>query len=117
MREVKNQNKQVLTFDVNQRPDFDYEWTFCSVQGGNIRIYRNDFDILKSDIEYYSVIPDIDIAGYNNIDNQPSIDIPLTIISDQYIDQIINLAAEEYMRDFQDPNGLQLAKDRTTSEK
>jgi len=116
-REVKNQNKQILKFDVNQRPDFDYEWTFCSVQGQNLRVYRTDFDILQVDMEYYRVIPDIDIAGYVNINNQPSTDIPLDIIADQYVDQIINLTAEEFMRNIQDSNGLQFGKDRTISEK
>lgn len=117
MREVKNQNKQILKFDSNQRPDFDYEWTFCSIQGGKIRIYRTDFNILTTHIEYYSVIPDIDIAGDINIDGFPTTNIPLDIISDQYIDQIVNLTAEEYMRDFQDPQNLALQKDRTQSEK
>jgi hypothetical protein len=116
-REVKNQNKQVLRYVSNQKPNFDYEWTFCSVQGENIRIYRTDFDILQADIEYYSVIPDIDIAGYIKIDGTSSTSIPLDIIADQYIDQIINLTAEEYMRNVQDQIGLQMAKDRTISEK
>jgi hypothetical protein len=116
-REVKNQNKQILKFDVNQRPNFDYEWTFCSVQKDVLRIYRTDFDILKVNMEYYRVIPDIDIEGYININGEPSKDIPLDIIADQYIDQIINLTAEEYMRNIQDSNGLQIGKDRTISEK
>jgi hypothetical protein len=115
MREVKNQNKTILQFDSNQAPDFDYEWTFCSLQNKNIRVYTSDFDVLKINIEYYRVIPDIDIEGYINIEGKPSVDIPCEI-SDQYVDQIINLTAEEFMRDFQDPNNLSLAKDRTKSQ-
>lgn len=115
IREVKNQNKTILKFDLNEAPSFDYEWTFCSVQNKFIRIYTSDFDVLKVDIEYYKVTPDIDIAGYINIDGQASTDIPIDI-SDQYVDQIINLTAEEYMRDFQDTQGLALSKDRTNSQ-
>ena len=115
MREVKNQNKSILKFDVNQAPSFDYEWTFCSIQNGFIRIYRKDFDIVKTDIEYYRVIPDIDIVGYKRLDGTPSTDIPIEI-SVQYVDQILNLAAEEYYRDFNNQEGLNLAKDRTNSQ-
>ena len=115
MREVKNQNKTILKFDLNEAPSFDYEWTFCSIQNKSVRIYTTDFDVIKTDIEYYKAIPDVDIAGYIKIDGTASIDIPIDI-SDQYVDQIINLAAEEYMRDFENPQGLALAKDRTNSE-
>jgi len=117
IREVKNQNKQILRFDLNQAPDFDYEWTFCSIQSGVIRIYKREFDIINTSVEYYSTIPDIDIAGAEDIDGNPTRDIPLDVISDQYIDQIINLAAEEFMRDFQNPQGIQIAENRTNSEK
>lgn len=115
MREVKNQNKNILLFDVNQAPSFEYEWTFCSIQNGQIRIYISDFDVLKTNIEYYKVIPDIDIVGYTKMDGSASTSIGIDI-SVQYVDQIINLAAEEYMRDFNNPEQLALAKDRTNSQ-
>lgn len=115
LREIKNQDKTTLRFDYNLRPDFDWEWGFFTIQSGYISVYKTDFDVKKVTIEYYKVIPDIDIEGYIRLDNTPSTNIGIDI-SEQYVDQIINLAAEEFMRDFQDPQGLQIAKDRTNSE-
>lgn len=114
-REVKNQNLSLLYFDDFQSPDFNFEWTFCSIQGDTIRIYKKDFDVLKLNVEYYQVIPDIDISGYINIDNQPSTNIPIDL-SDQYVDQIINLAVEEFMMDYENPIGLQMAIQRKKTE-
>lgn len=116
-REIKNQNKNILQFDENQRPDFDYEWTFNSIQGGSLRVYKRDFKVLESKMEYYSVIPDFDIAGYTNILNQPSSDQPITLISDQYIDQIISLAAKEFMLDYESESGIRSANERINASK
>jgi len=114
-REVKNQNKNILQFDENQKPDFDYEWTFHSIQGNKLRLYKSDFSVLKTTLEYYSVIPDFDISGYTNYLNKPSTDKPF-ILSDQYVDQILNRAAEEFMRDYENQIGLTIAKERKDSE-
>lgn len=115
LREVKNQDKNVLRSNLNYKPDFDFEWSFCSLQGGYIRVYKNDFKVNKLAIEYYKVINDIDIEGYIHLDGTPSTNVSIEL-SEQYVDQIINLAAEEFMRDFQDTNGLNISKDRTNSQ-
>ena len=115
LREIKNQDKSILRFDYNLRPDFDWEWSFFTIQSGSINVYKTDFDVNKVALEYYKVIPDIDIEGYIRLDGTASTNIGIDI-SEQYVDQIINLAAEEFMRDFQDAQGLQIAKDRTNSE-
>ena len=114
-REVKTQNKNINQFDENLKPDFDFEWTFHTIQGNFLKVYKTDFDILSTTFEYYSVIPAFDIEGYEKLDGQQSTNKPF-ILSDQYVEQIINMAAEEYMRDFNDPNGLQIAKDRTNNQ-
>lgn len=115
LREIKNQDKSILRFDRNLQPDFDWEWGFFTIQSGNISVYKTDFDVQKVILEYYKIIPDIDIAGYIRLDGTQSTNIGIDI-SEQYVDQIINLAAEEFMRDFQDTQGLTIAKDRTKSE-
>lgn len=114
-REVKNQNKNILEFDENQRPDFDYEWTFNTVQGGVLRVYKRDFDILETDLEYYARIPAFDMAGYINIEGNASQDAPITILSDQYIDQIISFAAKEFMMDYESQAGIAIATERINS--
>lgn len=115
LREIKNQSKQMFIFDDAQKPSFDFEWSFLTVQNNLLRIYKTDFDILSVTVEYYKFIPNIDISGYINEFNQPSTDIPIDLF-EVYVDQIINRAAEEFMRNYENPTGLQIAKDRTNSE-
>lgn len=115
LREVKNQDKNTLRFNVNYKPDFDFEWSFCSLQNGKIRVYRDGFKVSKLTIEYYKVIEDLDIEGYIHLNGTPSSNKSVEL-SDQYIDQIINLAAEEFMRDFQDDKGLIISQNRTKSQ-
>lgn len=115
LREVKNQDKNNLRFNTNYKPDFEFDWSFVSLQNETIRVYADKFKVKDVTIEYYQVIPDLDIEGYVHLDGTPSSNIPIPL-SEQYVDQIINLAAEEFERNFQNPNDLQLAKDRTRSE-
>ncbi len=117
-REVKNQDKNLLQFDDSQKPDFDFEWTFNSIQGNKLRVYKtDDFKIDSTILEYYSVIPDIQMAGTVDIDEEPvTTSIGIDIISDQYVDQIVNFAATEFMRDFENQTGVALGKDRQNSE-
>jgi hypothetical protein len=70
LREIKNQDKSILRFDYNLRPDFDWEWSFFTIQSGSINVYKTDFDVNKVALEYYKVIPDIDIEGYIRLDGQ-----------------------------------------------
>lgn len=115
LREVKNQDKNILRANSNYRPDFEFEWSFVSLQDSHIRVYKNNFDIEGLSIEYYKVIPDLDIEGYIHLDGSLSTNKPIPL-SEQYVDQIINLAAEEFERNFQNPQDLQIAKDRTRSQ-
>lgn len=115
LREVKNQDKNILRFNKNYTPDFDFEWSFMSIQDKYLRVYKNDFSVKNTTIEYYGVLPDLDVEGYIDIDGNPSVDKPIPL-SEQYIDQIVNLAAEEFQRDFQNVKDLQIAKDRTNSQ-
>jgi len=115
LREVKNQDKNILRYNINYRPDFDFEWSIISIQSGTLRVYKSDFNIENVTLEYYKVIEDLDIEGYTHLNGNASINKPINL-SEQYIDQILNLAAEEFERNFQNPNDLQLAKDRTKSQ-
>lgn len=115
LREVKNQDKNVLRSNSNYKPDFDFEWSFISIQNGYLRVYVTDFEIKDVTVEYYKVIPNLDIEGYEHLDGTPSTNVSIPL-SEQYVDQIINLAAEEFERNFQNPQDLQIAKDRTRSQ-
>lgn len=114
-REVKGQNKNILQWDSNQRPSFEWEWTFHTIQGSKLRLYKTDFEILSTEFEYYSVIEDFDVEGYVNINNQFSTNKPFKI-SDQYVDQILNEAAKEFELNFQSQLGTQLSQERINSQ-
>jgi len=73
------------------------------------------WEIVKTINLYNGGLPNLDIEGYIHLDGIPSTNIPIPL-SEQYVDQIINLAAEEFERNFQNPNDLQIAKDRTRSQ-
>lgn len=115
LRQVKNQDKNVLRFNINYKPDFDFEWSFFSIQDNTIRVYKDGFSVENGVLEYYQVIPDLDVEGYIHLNGEPSTNIAIPL-SEQYVDQIVNLAAEEFERDFQNPQDLQIAKDRTKSQ-
>lgn len=114
-REVKNQNKNLLQFDESNKPDFDWEWTFHSIQNNKIRVYKSEFDIISAIFEYYSSLPTFDIEGYINIDGTPSSNQELPL-SDQYIDQIINLAAKEFEMNYQNVQNVQIAQERLNTQ-
>ena len=104
-----------MSFNLNYKPDFEFEWSFVSIQNETLRVYKNDFEVLDAIIEYYQVIPNLDIEGYIHLDGNASTNKPIPL-SEQYVDQIINLAAEEFERDFQNQTDLSLAENRTKSQ-
>jgi len=114
-REVKNQNLNFFEFDENLKPDFNFEWTFHQIKGNKLIVYKSDFSVNKTIFNYYKVLPDFDVAGYTKIDGTLSSNVPIPL-SEQYFDQITNLAAEEFMRDFENINGLQIAQNRTNNQ-
>lgn len=110
-REIKGQNKNLLQFDENQKPDFDWEWTFHQIATNKVRVYKTDFKVNKINLSYYISLPIFDIEGYITIDNNLSTNLPLPI-EDRFMDEIINYAVEEFFRDSENSIGYQLAKDR-----
>jgi hypothetical protein len=110
-RPSKGQNKNLLEFDENQKPDFDWEWTFHQIASNSIKVYKTDFTIPKITVTYYLNLPTFDIEGYINIDNTNSTNQPLPI-DDRFMDEIINYAVEEFFRSSENSIGYQLADSR-----
>jgi len=113
-REIKAQNKNLFQYDENQKPDFDFEWTFHQIATNSIKVYKDEFNILKTIFSYYKTLPEFDVSGYIKMDNTPSSDKPI-LLQDRFIDEIINYSVEELMRDFENNNGLSIAKDRQSN--
>ncbi len=116
LREVKNQDKQLLYFDSSSQPSFEYEWSYYTVQNNKVRIYRKDFNILSATIEYYEFIPEFDIEGYTKADGTASTNIPFTV-SDDIVDEILDETAKDFMRIYENQVGFQLSKERTDNNK
>lgn len=116
-REVKNQNKNFLQFDEASKPDFNWEWVFHSIQENKIRIYRTDFDITSVVFEYYQIIPDIQMEGTVDIEgNLITTSVGIDILSDQYVDQIINLSVKEFEMNYMSQPGVQISQERINSQ-
>lgn len=116
-REVKNQSKNFLQFDEANKPDFDWEWTFHSIQNNKIRIYKtSDFKIESAEFEYYSTLPEVQYAGTIDIEgNTVGTSVGINL-SDQYVDQIISIAAKEFEMNYQNPQNIQIAQERINSQ-
>lgn len=114
MREVKNQDKNLLYYDENSEPNFDFEWTFYTLQKDKLRVYKKDFKITEATIEFYKVINEFDVEGYTKLDGNLSTNKPLQL-SDNKIDEIIDEAALEYSRIYENQIAFQLGKERTNN--
>lgn len=115
LREVKNQDKQLLYFDSSNQPSFEYEWSYYTIQDNKIRIYKKDFNVLSATIEFYQLIPEFDIEGYTKIDGSSSTNIPFQL-SDDHVDEIINVAALDFQRINENQLGFQVSKERVSSD-
>ena len=114
IREIKNQDKNLLYSDENNRPDFDFEWSFFTLQGNSLRVYKKDFKILSSTIQYYKVLDEFEVEGFVKIDGSNSVNKPLKL-ADNKIDEIIDEAALEYSRIYENQIAFQLSKERTNN--
>ena len=114
MREIKNQDETLLYYDENSQPDFDFEWTFFTLQGNTIRVYKKDFKIKEANIRFYKTLNDFDIEGYTHLDGIPSTNKQLEL-ADNKIDEIIDEAALEFSRIYENQLGYQLSKERTNN--
>lgn len=111
--QVKNENKRLILFDENWRPDFDFEWLPITVGEDKIQVYFKDFTVNKFYIDYYRYPRDIDIAGYIKIDNvTPSSDIDPDL-DDIYVNQIIDLVVADVSKIYQNQEKVQLDINRT----
>lgn len=93
--------------------NFEHEESIVNISD-SIEIYKREYDILNSHISYYKAIPEIDIVGYFYEDGTPSIDKHPNI-SDRLVHIINNWIVLEVMREFENGNGINIAKDRVSN--
>ena len=108
-------NLTAVLADAFSRPSFKFEETPCIQKSGTLKVYFEDFKINSVLLSYYRTPKPIDIIGYIQIDGTPSVNSE-TDLSDENIDEVLNRMAVEVLREYQDGEGIQLAKDRIVSE-
>lgn len=111
----KPRNENMLLENTNTQPSLDFEETVVDLSDNKLFVYRKDFSVDKTFLNYYRAVGKIDIEGYRHLDGTPSVNIDPDLI-DVYVDEILNRCATEIIRRYENPDGFQLAKDRTQTE-
>lgn len=115
LREINTITLRDNYFDDSNKPSLDFEWSFFTIEGDKIKVYRDGFNLSTFYYSYYKEPTDIDIEGYIKIDETPSTNINPEL-ADIFVDQIISETATEYMRNFEDAQGLQFSQNRQITE-
>jgi len=95
-------------------PWFDYEEAPFIIGSDKVKVYFDDYEIIKSFINYYRVPKPIDIVGYDHFDGTPSTNIDPEL-DDFNCVQILEKLAVEVSRQTTDVEKFQLDKDRTNT--
>jgi len=113
--QVKNEEKRLILFDENWRPDFDFEWLPITVGQDKLQAFYKDFTIDDLYIDYYRYPKDIDIQGYTHVNGTSSVDINPDI-DDVYVNEIIDLVVADVSRIYQNNEKVQLDLNRIQQE-
>jgi hypothetical protein len=110
--EMKPRNENMLLENTNTEPSLEFEETVVDLSDGKIYVYRKDFEVDELKLNYYREAGKIDIAGYRHVDGTLSTNIDPDL-SDIAVDEILNRCALEVIRRYENPDGYQLAAQRT----
>ena len=113
--QVTNEEKRLILFDENWRPDFDFEWLPITVGQDKLQVFFNGFSVDEFYIDYYRYPKDIDIQGYTNVDGTSSVNIDPDI-DDIYVNEIIDLVVADVSRIYQNNEKVQLDLNRIQQE-
>ena len=104
----------ILADDFN-KAHFDYEEGPMIITQNRIKAYTGDFEIEKFLASYYRVPVAIDIAGYKHIDGTPSTDVDCEL-DDHSVDEVLNRLTLEIVREYENSEAFQYAKERIATE-
>ncbi len=113
--QAKNEEKSLILFDSNWRPDFDFEWLPVTVGENSLQAYFSDFTVDEFHLDYYRYPVDIDIEGYIKVDGSASVDINPDL-DDVYVNEIIDLVVADVSRIYQNNEKVQLDLNRIQQE-
>jgi len=115
LRQIRSILVRDYMFDEANQPSVEYEWSFFTVEGDKVKVFKKDFTLSDLYFSYYKEPREIDIQGYVRLDGEISTTIDPEL-ADIFVDQIISETATEYMRNYQNQIGLSFSKDRQNSE-
>jgi hypothetical protein len=95
-------------------PEFDYREAPFIVGSDKIRIYKGDYTVDKSFVNYYRLPKDIDMIGYTHFDGTESTDIDPEL-DDYSCVEVLEKLAVEISRQITDGEKFQFDKDRTAT--
>ena len=114
--QVKNDEKRLILFDENWRPDFDFEWLPITIGEDNIQVFFKDFTVTAFYLDYFKYPKDIDIAGYIKADNVTQSTDVNPELDDIYVNEIIDLVVADVSRIYQNNEKMQLDLNRIQQE-
>lgn len=108
---VKPQDQSTILKSSFYKPSWRWERGLMDISQNKLIVYKGDFDIVNTYISYFTEIPTIDIGGYKTVIGNLSVDKHPTF-SDWICEEILDRVVTEVMRQFENPQGFQLSKDR-----
>lgn len=96
-------------------PQFEYQETPFIIVQNKLRVYFDDFEIIKVYASYYKEPAAIDMAGYERIDGTPSIDQDTDLNLEQ-IDEVLDRMVIEVTGNYQDAERFQYAQNKISTE-
>ena len=114
--QAKNEEKRLILFDENWRPDFDFEWLPITIGQDHVQVYFRDFSVQSFSVDYYRYPGDIDIAGYLKSDNVTLSTNINPDVDDIYVNEIIDLVVLDVSRIYQNQEKVQLDANRIQNE-
>lgn len=110
---VKPKELRTIVDNSFTNPSFEYEESICNITDKKLLIYKKDYEIKNAYLSYYKTVPQIDIEGYLNSQDQWSTTID-SDLPDFLHSQVLDRIVTEVMRQFENPNGYKLSMERQT---
>lgn len=114
LHEIKNENDEEVLRDKFNKPSFEFRDAPFTIGDDSVNIFNGDFKIIKVLLKYYRQPIQLDIAGYTNINNKPSVSVSPEF-RDEIIDRIISIAAKEFNINVDNLDRVMIDKDRITT--
>jgi hypothetical protein len=111
----KPKNENMLLENTNTQPSLEFEETVVDLSEDKLFVYKKDFSVDKTLLNFYRSVGEIDLEGYIKLDGTPSTNINPDI-SDINVDEILNRCAKEIIRRYENPDKFAFADERLKKE-